>query len=209
MWNRFADRVLTIQNQKRSSLALWLAPRLQKLPLPMQRYDDPFLPYGKAIIEATHDLVCAYVFDLAAYLALGAAGAVALERSIAFVGEDAVTILHGPFASTDYVELTYETAFNVDAVTLVKGTAVEPYTARPTRGAFVMRYDEPQNLWFDQGEAGVYWAGAGLFDWYADSQRVWRLRLTDGALNESLGDDFAEKVRAACEKARDADTTAA
>ena len=188
---------------------LRLAPRLQKLPLPMQRYDDPFLPYGKAIIEATRDLVCAYVFDLAAYLALGAAGAVALERSIAFVGQDAITILHGPFASADYVELTYETAFNVSAVTLVKGTLVEPYTARPTRGAFVTSYDQPQSAALDQGETGIYWAGAGLFDWFADGKRVWRLSLTDDVLNESLGDDFAEQVRAACEKARDAGTTAA
>src|SRR4051812_25649910 len=96
-----------------------MSPRLTKMPLPMQRYDDPFLPFGKAIIAATQDLVCAYVFDLAAYLAIGAAGAVALERTIAFVGENNLTVLHAWFADSGYISAAE--AFGVDAVTLADG----------------------------------------------------------------------------------------
>jgi hypothetical protein len=81
-------------------------------------YDEPLLPFGKKLIGETSDTVCAYVFHLAAYLAFGAAGASALERTIAFVPPSAVTILHGPFASADYAGAVAKTAFAVDAVTL-------------------------------------------------------------------------------------------
>ena len=102
----FSVRLRAAQAARDSDLALMLSPRLAQMPLPMQRYDDPFLPFGKAIIDATRDLVCAYVFDLAAYLALGAAGAVALERTIAYAGTDdaTVTILHAPFVGAAYVD---------------------------------------------------------------------------------------------------------
>src|SRR5215470_3431767 len=98
----FKDIVQAARERSNSRLAIGLAPTLEKLPLSIHRYDDPFLPYGKSIIDATHDLVCGYVFHLAAYLALGAAGAVALERTIAYVPAPLVKILHGPFASPDY-----------------------------------------------------------------------------------------------------------
>ena len=60
------------QKHDSCTLAIGLAPSLKNLPYSIQSYDDPFLPLGKAIIDATHELVCAYVFDLAAYLSLGA-----------------------------------------------------------------------------------------------------------------------------------------
>src|SRR5689334_7364687 len=80
------------QQATQSTLAISLAPTLNKLPLELQRFDDPFLPFGKAVIDATADLVCAYVFHLGPYLALGAAGAVALERTIAYVPQTAIKI---------------------------------------------------------------------------------------------------------------------
>ncbi len=125
--NKFQDKLHKVQTLQATNRALLLLPRLTKMPLPMQRYDDPFLPFGKAIIAATQDLVCAYIFDLAAYLAIGAAGAVALERTIAYVGEDNLTVLHAWFAGPGYVE-TAE-AFGVDAVTLADEGYIDIYHA--------------------------------------------------------------------------------
>ena len=106
-----------------------LIPRLTKMPLPIQRYDDPFLPFGKAIIDATRDLVCAYVFDLAAYLALGAAGAVALERTIAYVGDDDVTVLHLHVPHSREAMSKRRPWLRVDAVTLADERDVDAYRA--------------------------------------------------------------------------------
>lgn len=121
------NRLLTKLNRRNSDLILLLAPRLAKMPAPIQPIDDPFLPFGKAIINATSDLLAGYMFDLAAYMALGAAGMVALERTIAYVGEGAITILHGPFASPDYAAAAGAAAFNVDVVTLTEARFADEY----------------------------------------------------------------------------------
>ena len=112
------DKLIAAQRRSGSTLALGLSPALETLPPDVRPYDEPLLPFGKKIISETGDKVCAYVFHLAAYLAFGAAGAIALERTIAYVPPSIVTILHGPFASADYAGAVARTAFAVDAVTL-------------------------------------------------------------------------------------------
>src|SRR5258708_17635461 len=105
------------QQHNNSTRASGIAPALNKLLYEIQRYDDPFLPFGKAIIDSTADLVCGYVFHLGPYLALGAAGAKALERTIAYVPDYLVKIFHGPFVSKELISAAFE-GFGVDAVTL-------------------------------------------------------------------------------------------
>src|SRR5690606_27503216 len=88
-----------VQSRSSTTLVL-LSPAFEKMPLPMQRYDEPFLPFGKAIIDATHDLVAGYVFDLEAYLIPGAAGMIALERTISYLPSDLIEVLPGAFSTT-------------------------------------------------------------------------------------------------------------
>ncbi len=182
-----------------------MAPRLLQIPLPMQRFDDPFLPFGKAIIAATRDVVCAYLFDLAAYLALGAAGAVALERTIAYARADSTTvsILHGPFASADYVEAAGDNAFAADAVTVTDEQYLEPYTRDPAQGAFVVRRGEAPVIVPLPGSAGVYWHDANLMTLLNSSDHSLRIHVAgERTLYAGRGDDFAQRVRAALEDLR-------
>src|SRR5258706_10668068 len=149
----FRDLLKGAQTQNRSTLALGLIPLLNRLPFEIQRFDDPFLPFGKAVIDATADLVCAYVFHLGAYLALGAAGAVALERTMAYVPPNIVKILHGPFANKDYVRAAFDEAFGAHAVTLaasVSPTTVTAYIENLAHGAFVKAPTdaELEPLWY-------------------------------------------------------------
>lgn len=81
----FRERWEAAQARSGGNLAIGIAPALDKLPAAVAKIDDPFLPLGKLIINTTADLVCAYVFHLSAYLAIGAAGAIALERTLAYV----------------------------------------------------------------------------------------------------------------------------
>jgi hypothetical protein len=107
----------TLLTSEQQLSGIMLAPVVSSLPLAIQRYDDPFLPFGKAVIQGTRDLVQIYVFDLAAYLALGGAGAVALERTIRYVDEQIITIIHGPFSRQAFAGLTDIISFGADAVT--------------------------------------------------------------------------------------------
>ena len=159
-------------------------PRLEQMPLPIQRHDDPFLPFGKAIIIATRDLVCGYMFDVAAYLALGAAGAVALERTIAYVGDHSLSILQGPFASADYAQAAGAGAFNVDAVTLTNADDTQAYH-REDVGVFVLGNEREDVGAFDVENSMLLLDGIVL-----------RL-LGNDVLYAGRGDDFAEQVRAA------------
>lgn len=194
MSERFVERLAAIQQANQSNLILQIAPRLSNLPLAIQRYDDPFLPFGKAIIKATRDVVCGYLFDLAAYMAIGAAGVVALERTIAYAGREVVNILHGPFASGDYSILLDEGSLNVDAVTLKDSDFAEAYLARPNRGVFVVRTGEADKGL--QKETGVWWQDANLLT-YPDKVQIMRLRLVEEqSLRRGQGDDFAEQIRA-------------
>ncbi len=138
MQAKFIDNLDSIQKTTGSNVGLLLHPVLERMPLPMRTYDDPFLPFTKGVINATRDIVCVYMFDLASYLNIGAAGAIALERSIAYTGKDNLKILHGPF-SAGYSKLMEENAFNADALTLVQGQDLHPYLYRSDRNAYVMR----------------------------------------------------------------------
>ncbi len=173
--SKFQDKLHKAQTLRATNRVLWFMPHLKWLPLPIQRYDDPFLPYGKAIVDATRDLVCGYGFSLSAYLAIGAAGAVALERTIAYVRADgfSISILGGAFVGTDYIEAAGESGFNVDAVTLMNEAHVEAYE-RAGIGALVMRDGLMESL----EQAGMHLVELDL-------------------MLKANGDDFAEQIRAA------------
>lgn len=181
------------QAAQQSDLALLIAPRVVKMPAPIARYDDPFLPFGRAIIDATRDLVCAYVFDLSAYLALGAAGAVALERTIPYANADgrAITILHAPFSGTGYVEAASDRAFNVDAVTLVNAADAPAYLAEAGRGVFVMGETAPNGL------SGFGYFSQKAFHLFESQQPTLTVRLLDEMLLYTDGKEgFEQTVRA-------------
>lgn len=120
-----------------SHYVVHLAPRIELLPLPVQRFDDPFLPFGRSIIEATQDIVCGYILDFPAYMALAAAGARALERTIALIEREKLRILHGPFLGEGYSAMADHTAFGVDALTVSNAQDRQFYMNNPPYGAIV------------------------------------------------------------------------
>lgn len=122
----------------RSNFALYVAPRIDKMPPAFQRHDDPFLPYLRSVYAATEGLVCAYVFHLASYLALGAAGTIALERSIALATPTHITILDAGFSSDDFARVWDEAAFGCDSVTITPEVPLLAYQTRTDRQAFTV-----------------------------------------------------------------------
>lgn len=141
----FLEKLLAAQSHNRSWLCLGLDPVLAKMPLPLHKEDDPLLPFNKAMIDATADLVCAYKPNLAFYLAEGAAGLIALERTIAYIPDHIPIILDGKFGDIgSTAEMIARGAFEVwgvDAVTVnpyVGEDGVAPFLQRPDKAAFVL-----------------------------------------------------------------------
>jgi hypothetical protein len=133
----FVEKLIGAQTA-RTRFALYIAPQIDRLPPAFQQHDDPFLPYMRSIYAATNDLVCAYLFNFASFLALGAAGAIALERSIALATQTHITILDARFASEDFVRVWDDVAFGCDSVTLSTEAPLPAYQARPDRQAFTV-----------------------------------------------------------------------
>jgi hypothetical protein len=178
---------------KGSNLVIGLRPQMAKLPLPIQRHDDPFLPLSRAVIDAAHPYVVGVMFDLAAYLALGAAGAVALERAIAYAGSrgDLLSILHAPFATADYAAATSALAFAPDGVTIVNSSLIPSYVLRHQAGAFVVGRvgDSQEYSVFDvtARELSVSWQG----------ERQTLQVVGDEVVYADMGDDFALAIAGA------------
>ena len=90
----YLEKLQAIQQKNNSWLCVGLDPDPERLPLEhVTRYDEPVLPFNKKIIDATADLVCAYKPNLGFYLQWGAAGIIALERTIAYIPNHIPVIL--------------------------------------------------------------------------------------------------------------------
>lgn len=103
---------------ERKSLALYVSPRFDFLPIEAQRYDEPLLPYGRMILEGAGEYLGAIVFDLAAYSRFGGTGTIALERTIRLFSESALTVIDGPFADPAFSALLDDLSFGPDAITV-------------------------------------------------------------------------------------------
>ena len=109
------------------------------MPGPMLKYDDPFLPFLKAIVDATADLVCAFKPNLGFFLTLGAPGIIALERIIAYIPDDIPVILDAKLndignTAQAYAQGVFD-ALRVDAVT------VNPYLGQDSIAPFLDQAD--------------------------------------------------------------------
>jgi hypothetical protein len=177
-----------------SDLVLSIAPRIAKLPLPIQRFDDPFLPFGKQIIAATTRQVCAYLFDFAAYFALGGAGMVALERTLAFArANDRLTILDGAFAVPDYAESCGVAVWAVDGVTVANLESLSAYQAVCRSGAFLIAEEQKAYSTYAPLQSRLYIQPAKT------SLRV----LGEDILYQHRGDDFATALSKTLNDMRD------
>jgi len=193
MQNNFLVKLDQQQRDKKSNLVVLLKPRRERLPLSITRFDEPLLPYGKALIQSTHSLVCAYMFDFASYLALGAAGAVALERTIAYARSFALTVLHGAFASIDYSAMSDYVAFGVDAITVSESNLLKHYMNNPPYFAFIQSDTVPEPLasnYYHEDRLLIHLPSV------RDSLRV----ISDEQLIDIRADNFASKGRSVLQK---------
>lgn len=199
MNNKLVEKLTKTSQLNQSQIIVCLNPSLAKLPLPIQRYDDPFLPFGKAVVNATKDLVCGYILDLASYLALGAAGAVSLERTARYISANHIPcIIHGPFSGHSYSLMCDQTAFGVDGLTLKVQGDLQYYLENPPYGALVVddRVDMNSSIpIYASSRSQVCVSGT-------DNKNIVLHVTDDNVLYSNRGDDFELIIRQRVEALR-------
>jgi orotidine-5'-phosphate decarboxylase len=141
----FVEKLQAAQSANDSWVCVGLDPVLERMPGPMLKYDDPFLPFLKEIVDATTDLVCAFKPNLGFFLPLGAAGVISLERIVAYIPDEIPVILDAKLNDVGHTARAYAKgvfeALKLDAVTVnpyLGFDGVAPFLANPDKGAFVL-----------------------------------------------------------------------
>ncbi|HSM57428.1 MAG TPA: orotidine-5'-phosphate decarboxylase [Candidatus Sulfomarinibacteraceae bacterium] len=158
----YLDKLKAAQEKNNSWLCVGLDPNPARLPLPAMQWDEPVLPFNKAIINATVDLVCAYKPNLGFYLQWGAAGVIALERTIAYIPDDIPVILDCKTGDIGHTQAAWGAGlfdvWRVDAVTVnpfVGADAVLPMVGqRPDKAVYVLARTSNASATDFQGDLG-------------------------------------------------------
>jgi orotidine-5'-phosphate decarboxylase len=139
----FTQKLKAAQQRNRSALCVALDIIVANSPLPILYSDEPMLPFARAVIDATKDLVCAYKVNLAYFFAEGAAGMVALERVTRLIPNDVPLILEVNCAEVGRTGDAYARGafaqFNADAAMVWaygREDAMEAFMAYPGKLAF-------------------------------------------------------------------------
>lgn len=128
-----------------------LDPVLERLPEPLKSessLEKKIFSFNKTIIDATHDLVCAYKPNSAFYEAYGEEGLRALKRTASYIHEtygDMPTILDAKRADIGHTNEMYTKAIfdemGFGAVTVhpyLGREALEPFLERKDKGVFIL-----------------------------------------------------------------------
>lgn len=166
----FQKKLEKIQKKNNSLVCVGLDPGLQKIPRHLKKRADPIFEFNKAIIEATHDLVCTYKPNIAFYEAEGIKGLRSLKKTIDLLHKNYPEIpllLDAKRADIGSTNLGYIKAifdyFNFDAVTVhpyLGQKAVQPFLEKKDKGIIVLcRTSNPgagefQDLVVDHPEFG-------------------------------------------------------
>jgi orotidine-5'-phosphate decarboxylase len=141
----FTERLQHIQSEQQSLLCIGLDVDEAKLPPCLLSEKNPALEFNKRMIEATHDLVCAYKPNLAFYEAMGERGLATLRETLKFIPQSVVTIgdaKRGDIGNTAerYARLLFDD-FRFDSITVnpyMGFDSVEPFLTNPAKGVFLL-----------------------------------------------------------------------
>ena len=135
----FLEKLLAASRGNDSLLCIGLDPDPARMPV------DDVLTFNRAIIDSTHDLVCAYKPNLAFYEALGLQGMEALSKTVEYI-PDGIPVIgdakRGDIGNTAraYARALYE-AYGFDAVTLspyLGHDSITPFLEDRDKGVFIL-----------------------------------------------------------------------
>ncbi len=145
---KFTQKLINSASKNNSFLCVGPDPDFSKLPEKVKKDQYPQFIFNKAIIDATHDLVCAYKPNSAFYEAQGAQGITELKMTCDYLKDkypDLPIILDAKRADIGSTNSGYVTfAFDylgVDAITLhpyLGREALQPFLDRKDKGCIIL-----------------------------------------------------------------------
>ncbi|MEX1058036.1 MAG: orotidine-5'-phosphate decarboxylase [Natronospirillum sp.] len=161
----FYQRLQARWTQTNSLVCVGLDPQPDLFPAQFRAHTQPILAFNKAIIDATHDLVCAYKPQIAHYSALGAEDQLSATIDYIRTQHPDIPVLldskRGDIGSTAtlYARESFE-RYQADAVTVnpyMGWDTIEPFARHSEKGVIVLcRTSNPsavelQNLFLTSG----------------------------------------------------------
>jgi orotidine-5'-phosphate decarboxylase len=141
----FTQRLRQIQEERNSFLCIGLDVDVEKIPSHLQSLENPALEFNRQIIEATHDLVCAYKPNLAFYEAMGERGIITLRETLKLIPKSVLTIGDGKRGDIGNTSERYAKSlfddYGFDSVTVnpfMGFDSIEPFMRNPEKGVFVL-----------------------------------------------------------------------
>src|SRR5882724_2853458 len=144
----FQDKLNKSIEKNNSLVCVGLDSDIDKLPESIKTKDNPQFAFNKAIIDATHDLVCSYKPNSAFYEARGDRGVGELKMTCDYINQtypEISIILDAKRAdigntNEGYAKFCFD-YLQVDAVTLqpyLGGEAIKPFLARADKGTIIL-----------------------------------------------------------------------
>lgn len=195
----YLDKLIAAQTKNNSWLCVGLDPDPVRLRVDVFKWDEPILPFNKEIIDRTADLVCAYKPNLGFYLQWGAAGVIALERTIAYIPKSIPVILDCKTGDIGHTQAAWAYGlfdqWEVDAVTVnpyVGEEAIRPMIGdRPDKAVYILaRTSNPSATQFQ----GNLMAFEGLSAEVLRQSQAWP---TAGHKGYVVGATYPEELAAA------------
>jgi orotidine-5'-phosphate decarboxylase len=141
----FTQKLREVQLKQNSLLCIGLDVDADKIPSHLQSSANPVLEFNRQIIEATHDLACAYKPNLAFYEAMGERGLTTLRETLKLIPQSVLIIGDGKRGDIGNTAERYAKSlfddFGFDSVTVnpyMGFDSVEPFLKNPAKGVFLL-----------------------------------------------------------------------
>ncbi len=141
----FLSKLKTIQKKNNSLLCIGLDTDINLIPSFLRKEKNPQYEFNQRIIEATHDIVCAYKINSAFYEATGVRGWSAMEKTITIIPKEIITIADAKRGdignSSHYYAKTFLRELDCDSITVspyMGKDSVEPFLQSEKKCAFLL-----------------------------------------------------------------------
>lgn len=193
----FVAKLVNISRKNKSLLCVGLDPDPELVP------EGDILAFNKAIIDATHDLVCAYKPNLAFYEVLGIEGIAILEKTIKYIPSDIPAIGDAKCCDIGNTAKAYAKAlfstFGFDAATVspyLGFDSVEPFINYRDKEVFLLcRTSNPSAADFQDLNLTT---GFSLYEAVARKAKEWNIYNNIGLVVGATCPEELKKIRSVC-----------